>query len=101
MADFFGIFLHLAEALRKAKDENEQRKLAAERAAKRNNAAQNKASSGLKMGTDDGAQRGVLDSLMNKLAAGPVQLRKVERPVQAAQPATSDLQAAFAKFKKG
>lgn len=105
MSDFFGIFLHLAESLRQAKDQNEQRKAAEARAAARKqqggSAAPAAQRTGIQIGGNDGAQRGVLDELMNRLAAGPAQLRKVERPDNAPpQPAANDLQAAFAKFGK-
>ncbi|OHT16046.1 hypothetical protein TRFO_13540 [Tritrichomonas foetus] len=98
MADFFGIFLHLADSLRQAKDQNEQRKLAEQKAAQRAASGPKKAG-GIQIGGGD-AQRGVLDELMKNLQAGPVQLRKIERPAAAAQPAQSDLQAAFARFGK-
>ncbi|OHT15310.1 Formin like proteiny 2 Domain containing protein [Tritrichomonas foetus] len=102
MPDFFSVFIKLAEELRRAKDQNEQRKIAEEKAAQRALQGGNK---NVKRGptlTAGDAQRGVLDELMKTLQAGPAGLRKVNmapRP-EAKQPDTNDLAAAFARVRK-
>ncbi|KAH0785945.1 Formin 2 Domain containing protein [Histomonas meleagridis] len=103
MADFFNVFIKLAEELRKAKEVNEKKKADEEK-------AKNKMQNPLRRGVINAgdAQRGVLDELMKKLQTGPPQLKKVgggppqQRgpPPGPPKPANNDLMAAFAKVRK-
>lgn len=101
MADFFGVFVHLIEELKRAHEANEKRKQDEARAAARGAAGKPvRGGAGPQLGAGD-AQRGVLDELMKTLQAGPAQLRKVEPrgpTPMAANP--NDFAAAFAKVKK-
>lgn len=101
MAEFAEVFINLVTGLVHADDANRKReadeKKAAERAQKA--AARGAAARvpGLIPGAPGGAERGVLDELMNNLQKGPIALRKTPKPGMGGQPAPvqpemSDLQ---------